>query len=83
MSIALSKIIEAEGYWNYIVKGSLSIDFPPEAKLKDRYFWSYDLGFKYAAAHAWLLPLHLPHSILPSNSNHYRTGTRNGCRTTL
>jgi hypothetical protein len=55
MSIGLSRILEAEGYWNYIVKGSISIKFPPEAKLPNRYFWSYDINFNYAAAHAWVV----------------------------
>jgi hypothetical protein len=55
MSIGLSRILEVEGYWNYIVKGSLTIQFPLEAKLPDRYFWSYDLNFNYAAAHAWVV----------------------------
>lgn len=52
-SIVISRILEREGFWNYIVKGSLTIKFPPEAKLENRYFWSVDRG-EFAAAHAWV-----------------------------
>lgn len=53
-SIVLSRILEREGFWNHIVKGSLTMKFPPEAKLEDRYFWSVDFG-EFSAAHAWVV----------------------------
>lgn len=53
-SIVISRILEKEGFWNYLVKGSLTIEFPEEAKLEDRYFWSVDHG-EFTAAHAWVV----------------------------
>lgn len=54
ISQVLGRILEREGFWNYQVKGSLTIKFPPEATLKNRYFWSVDT-IQYAAAHAWVI----------------------------
>jgi hypothetical protein len=56
-SIALSRILEKEGFWNYIVKGSLTIEFPTKLGIANKHFWSVDvLGErKIAAAHAWVI----------------------------
>jgi hypothetical protein len=53
-SIVLSRILEREGFWNFIAKGSLTINFPLIAMLENRYFWSVDFG-EFAAAHAWVV----------------------------
>lgn len=52
-SMVLSRILEKEGYWNYIVKGSLAIDFPPELNIETKYFWTYDHG-NFSSAHSWV-----------------------------
>lgn len=49
----LSKCLEREGIWNFVVKGSLTLKFPPEAEVDDRYFWSVDEG-TFTAGHAWV-----------------------------
>lgn len=54
MSIALSKILESEGFWNYIVKGALTIKFPTESKITPSYFWPVDQG-NFDAGHAWVV----------------------------
>lgn len=54
MSIALSRILEKEGYWNYLAKGSLTIKFPLELKMNSKYFWSFDFG-DFQAGHAWIV----------------------------
>lgn len=58
VSIVLSRILEREGFWNYIVKGSLTIEFPEELGIANKYFWSVDMieeGTTIAAAHAWIV----------------------------
>nr|WP_281719610.1 hypothetical protein [Nitrosomonas nitrosa] len=56
-SIGLSRILEKEGFWNYIVKGSLTIEFPTKLGIANKHFWSVDvLGEnEIAAAHAWVV----------------------------
>ena len=55
MSIALGRILEAEGLWCYYVKGSLTIEFPKSSGLANGYFWAFDLGGRdFAAPHAWI-----------------------------
>ncbi|WP_277017303.1 hypothetical protein [Flavobacterium lindanitolerans] len=54
VSIVLSRILEKEGFWNYIPKGSLSIDFPTSSKIKTKYFWSVDVG-DFQAGHCWVV----------------------------
>lgn len=49
----LSKVLEQEGYWNYVVKGSLTMDFPASSGIGRRFFWTIDEG-DFAAAHAWV-----------------------------
>lgn len=53
MSGVLSKILEREGYWNFVVKGSLTITFPKSTGIGKRYFWSVDKG-EFVAGHAWV-----------------------------
>lgn len=49
----LSKILEKEGYWNFLIKGSLTIQFPKKSRIDDRYFWSVDTN-DVVAGHAWV-----------------------------
>src|SRR6266511_5404545 len=37
VGMMLSRILEQEGYWNYQVKGSLTIEFPPKHVIKPKY----------------------------------------------
>lgn len=53
ISIGLNRILEREGFWNYIVKGSTTIHLPEVAGLPPKYFWSYDIG-EFAAPHSWV-----------------------------
>lgn len=54
LSMVLSRILEREGFWNYIVKGSLTVSFPNDSGIGDRYFWSIDHG-EFSAGHAWVV----------------------------
>ena len=49
----LSRMLEREGFWNFMVKGSLTIDFPARSKIPRGYFWFMDEG-DFVAGHAWL-----------------------------
>ncbi|NQY07877.1 MAG: hypothetical protein HRT68_17195, partial [Flavobacteriaceae bacterium] len=49
-----SRILEREGFWNYIVKGSLTVSFPKGSGISDRYLWSIDQG-EFSAGHAWVV----------------------------
>ncbi|PKG86491.1 hypothetical protein CXF85_01955 [Colwellia sp. 75C3] len=54
LSMVLSRILEKEGFWNYIVKGSLTVSFPKQSGIGDRFFWSMDQG-DFSAGHAWVV----------------------------
>ena len=54
MSIALSRILEKEGYWNFITKGSLTINFGNNLGINPKYFWSIDFG-DFQAGHSWIV----------------------------
>ena len=54
LSMVLSRILEREGFWNYIVKGSLTVSFPNGSGIGDRFFWSIDHG-SFSAGHAWVV----------------------------
>ncbi len=54
-SMLLSRVLEKRGIWNYIVKGSLTIQFPEQFGIKDKFFWSFDPSKEFAAAHAWVV----------------------------
>ena len=50
----ISKTLEKMNIWNYVVKGSMTLDFPVESQIDKRHFWSLDHdGFK--TAHVWLV----------------------------
>jgi hypothetical protein len=53
MSIILSRALEREGIWNYIVKGSLTTIYPAGGNIESHHYWSIDNG-TFAAAHAWV-----------------------------
>lgn len=53
LSLFLSRVLELEGYWNYIVKGALKIQFERTLNIPDKYFWPVDRG-DFGAAHAWI-----------------------------
>lgn len=42
LSMVLSRILERQGIWNYMVKGSLTISFPTHLNIPKTYFWSED-----------------------------------------
>jgi len=52
-SAVLSRILEREGFWNFCIKGSLTITYPKSSGLQKRYFWSVDQG-DFVAGHAWV-----------------------------
>lgn len=53
ISQMLSKL-EQEGFWNYCVKGALTIDFPMHVSIGSKYYWPVDRG-QFDAAHAWVV----------------------------
>lgn len=53
ISGVLSRALEMEGIWNFVVKGSLTIEFPRKTKITPKFFWSVDSG-QFTAAHAWV-----------------------------
>ena len=61
VNMALSKILEKEGYWNYIANGALIIDFPSLANVTKKYFWPYDINPEIKAGHVWCVvpPFHV------------------------
>lgn len=53
-SMVLSRILDREDVWNYVVKGALTIDFgtgPDDV----RHFWPIDEGTVATAAHVWVV----------------------------
>ncbi|MFF2339975.1 hypothetical protein [Bacillus mycoides] len=62
ISSVLSRILEKEGIWNYMVFGSLNIDYPQKSNLPRGHFWAVDIDImKRTAAHAWVVvpPFHV------------------------
>ncbi|EHQ26428.1 hypothetical protein [Mucilaginibacter paludis] len=55
ISFALVRILEAEGFWNYIVNGSSTIEFQSKLKLKPRYFWSFNVNPEPVGGHTWIV----------------------------
>lgn len=54
-SCVLSRFLERQGVWNYVVKGALTIVFPPGANLKPRHFCPImATGNPAVAGHAWV-----------------------------
>ena len=54
MPSLMSKALEELGIWNYVVKGSVTLDFPSASNLDTRYFWSVD-NRSFTTAHTWLV----------------------------
>ncbi|SHH63903.1 hypothetical protein SAMN04488109_4766 [Chryseolinea serpens] len=56
-SSVLSRILELEGFWNYTVKGSLTIKFDPNLGITTKHFWAADLveNPDIKAAHVWVV----------------------------
>lgn len=54
-SMGLSRILEEQGIWNYIIKGSLTISVQPPPKLEPVYFYAVDPTKTLMAAHAWVV----------------------------
>ncbi len=54
VSAIMSRALEREGIWNSLIKGSLTLTFPPRANIEPRYFYSIDTG-DFTAAHAWIM----------------------------
>lgn len=52
-SMVLSRILEIEGYWNYLVKGALTLNFSPDLGISDKHFWPVDITSS-SAGHAWI-----------------------------
>lgn len=50
----ISKALEKAGVWNYVVKGSVTIDFPDASDIPRHNFWSIDYD-GYSAAHTWIV----------------------------
>jgi hypothetical protein len=47
ISNLISKALDRIGIWNYVVKGSITVDFPSASDIAKRHFWSIDYdGFK-------------------------------------
>lgn len=54
LSNILLKLIEKEGIWAYMVKGSVQIIFPKKFNIDKKYFYSIDIG-DFMAGHAWIV----------------------------
>jgi hypothetical protein len=55
-SLCLSRILEKEGIWNYITKGSLTIEFPNELDIEPLFFWSIDEDNpNIQTGHSWIV----------------------------
>lgn len=54
-SLLLSRILEERGIWNFVVKGSLTIEFPKHTGVNTKFFWSFDPPRQFAAAHCWVV----------------------------
>ena len=53
ISSLISKVLEEEGFWNYIVKGALTLRFRPELQIVPKYFWPLDYT-NAVVGHAWV-----------------------------
>lgn len=52
LSMVLSRILERQGIWNYMVRGSLTISFPTHLSISKTYFWSE--GRQPVPGHVWV-----------------------------
>lgn len=53
ISMVLSRILEMEGYWNYIVKGALTLIFQPDSGIRTKHYWPIDFT-NAQAGHVWV-----------------------------
>lgn len=65
----ISKALEKMNIWNYVLKGSMTINFPAESKIDTRHFWSLDHN-GFTTAHVWLVvpPFYVVDVTLPLHS---------------
>lgn len=54
LSMVLSRILEREGFWNYMVSGCLTQTFPSKYGFPPRYIWAVDRG-NAKAPHVWVV----------------------------
>ena len=55
ISLVLSQFLERQGIWNYLVKGALTVVFPPSSGFDPRYFCPLTFGNNPAVTgHAWV-----------------------------
>lgn len=54
LSIVLSRILDLENVWNYVFKGSVTIEFPTYSNIIKKYFWSVSYG-DFKAGHVWVV----------------------------
>lgn len=73
ISMMLSKVLELEGFWNYCVKGALTINFSSESNIRSKYFWPVDRG-TFDAAHAWVVAPPFTVLDLTLNQQPYKEG---------
>lgn len=52
LSMVLSRILELEGVWNYMVKGALTITFPARTGIPSAHFYAADVNDS-RAGHVW------------------------------
>lgn len=67
VSMVLSRILEAEGFWNYIVNGSVVLNFAEHTHLSSKYFWAVDYINKHINGHVWVVAP--PFSIIDATIN--------------
>ncbi len=51
--MVLSRVLDAEGIWNYVVKGSLTLTLPRSVRPDPIYFWPIDVG-EPKDGHVWV-----------------------------
>lgn len=54
VAMVLSKVLEKEGFWNYIVKGALSIYFPSDTNVVPKFYYPIDI-IDEEAGHYWVV----------------------------
>ncbi len=57
-SMAIMRMLEAQGIWCFMVKGSIRFDFAPELKLEPQHFWVRDISLDFEGGfmgHAWVV----------------------------
>ncbi len=57
VSAAVSRFLERQGVWNYIVSGAVTIKFPAGSTVQDKHFWPIVAGptnGEAVAAHMWV-----------------------------